>query len=103
VTAEVRDDRPGHQHHQADGSQRHQNRRDVERGGQDQAHRSQDLQGADGLDGADTEVFDPSLPKAASFSLGRASFMAPLARTATASSPAMIHKARFIRVLLVGL
>jgi hypothetical protein len=42
VSAKVRDDRPGRQQHQADGSQRHQNRRDVERGGQDQAHRSQD-------------------------------------------------------------
>src|ERR671917_2406083 len=41
-------------------SQRHQNRRDVDRGGQDQAHRSQDLEGSDGLDGAGAEVFDPS-------------------------------------------
>jgi hypothetical protein len=60
VTAEVRDDRPGHQHRQTDGSQRHQNRRDSERGGQDQAHRSEDFEGADGLDGAGAEVFDPS-------------------------------------------
>jgi hypothetical protein len=49
VTAEVRDDRAEHQQHQTDGGQGHQHRHDVERGGQDQANRSQDLQGADGL------------------------------------------------------
>jgi hypothetical protein len=43
------------------------------------------------------------MPKAASFSLGRVSFRAPLARTATASSPAMIHSAMFMRVLLGGM
>jgi hypothetical protein len=48
--AEVRDDRRGRLRHQADGSQRHQNRRDAERGRQDQAHRRQDLAGADGLE-----------------------------------------------------
>jgi len=46
VTADVRDDRADHQQHQTDCSQRHQNRREVERAGQDQAHRGQDLEGA---------------------------------------------------------
>jgi hypothetical protein len=37
-------------------------------------------------------------PEVASFCLGRVSFMAPLARKTTASSPAMIHRAMFMRV-----
>src|SRR6266542_1447858 len=60
ATADVGDERADHQQHQTDGGQRRQNRRDVERGGQDQAHRSQNLEGADGLDAAGAEVLDPS-------------------------------------------
>jgi hypothetical protein len=60
VTPDACDHRTNHDHHQPQGSQRHQNRRDAERGGQDQTHRSQDLEGSDGLDAAGTEVFDPS-------------------------------------------
>jgi hypothetical protein len=60
VTPDACDHRTNHDHHQTQGSQRHQNRRDVERSGQDQTHRSQDLEGSDGLDAAGTEVFDPS-------------------------------------------
>jgi hypothetical protein len=45
----------------AQGSQRDQNRCDVERGGQDQPYRWYYLQGSDGLDAASTEVFDPFL------------------------------------------
>jgi hypothetical protein len=41
-------------------SQRHQNRRDAERGGHDQAGRSQELEGSDGLEGTGAEVFNLS-------------------------------------------
>jgi hypothetical protein len=41
-------------------SQRHQNRRDAELGGHDQAGRSQELEGSDGLEGTGAEVFNLS-------------------------------------------
>lgn len=100
LTAKVRDRRADHQQHQPDGSERHQNRREIERGRQDQAHRGQDLEDSDGLDAAGPEVFDPSPPgAAANFSLGRISLMTPPARKATASNTAMIHRAVFTGVL----
>src|SRR6266536_1186608 len=60
ATAEARDHRANKQQHRTGSSQRHQNRRDVERGGQDQARRRQELEGSDGLEGTGAEVFDPS-------------------------------------------
>jgi hypothetical protein len=60
VTAEARDHRADKQQPRTGCGKRHQNRRDVERGGQDQARRGQELEGSDGLEGTGAEVFDPS-------------------------------------------
>jgi ubiquinone/menaquinone biosynthesis C-methylase UbiE len=60
VAPDACDHRANHDDHQTEGGKRHQNRCDVERGGQDQAHRSQDFEGSDGLDAAGAEVVDPS-------------------------------------------
>ncbi len=43
VTAELHARRTDHDQHQPDGGQRHQDRRDTEQSGQDQANGAQDL------------------------------------------------------------
>ena len=60
IAAEVRDHRADHQQHHTDGRHWHQNRRDVDCGRQDQAYRSQDLEGSEGLDEADADLSGPS-------------------------------------------
>jgi hypothetical protein len=59
-TTQAHDHRASKQQHRTSSSQRHQNRRDAERGGHDQADRSQELEGSDALEGTGAEVFNPS-------------------------------------------
>jgi hypothetical protein len=80
--------------------QRHQNRRDVERGGQDQAHRAQELKNSDGLEGTGAEVFDPCRGGAhAGHLLLDTNILALLPSKTTANNPATIHSATFMRFL----
>jgi hypothetical protein len=51
ATAETRDHRAHKQQHRTGSGQWHQNRRDAERGGHDQADCSQELDGSDGFEG----------------------------------------------------
>jgi beta-glucanase (GH16 family) len=60
VSAKAREHRADHQQPDSDSSERHQDRRDVERGRQDQARRGDELESSDGLEGTGAEVFDPS-------------------------------------------
>jgi hypothetical protein len=59
ATAEAHDHRASKQQNRTRSGQRHQNRRDVERGGQDQARRAQELKNSDGLEGTGAEVSGP--------------------------------------------
>ena len=109
ATAEAHDHRASKQQYRAGSSQRHQNRRDAERGGHDQADRSQELEGSDGLEGTGAEVFNPSRGGAADTGqllLGTNSFVLLATRKATARIPATIHRARFslrfMRISLTG-
>lgn len=60
VTADAQDDRPRHDQRQPERGQRDQHRRDVQQCGQDQAHRTRDLDRPDGLHRARAEVQHPS-------------------------------------------
>jgi hypothetical protein len=105
ATAEAHDHRADKQQHRTGCSQRHQNRRDVKRGGQDQGRRSQELEGSDRLEGTGAEVSTHlvAAPMPAIFSLGTNS-LALLSRKIAASSPATIHRARFsVRFMRISL
>jgi ABC-type Fe3+/spermidine/putrescine transport system ATPase subunit len=59
AAAQAHRGRAGEQHSDTRGGDGHQDGRDGERGGQDQAGRREQLQDADGAEGAGTEVQDP--------------------------------------------
>ena len=60
VTAERHDRSTDHDQRQTDGRQRHQDRCDVEQGGQDQADGTQDLDCSEDLDEFSAEIQGPS-------------------------------------------
>ena len=98
ATAQAHDHRASKQQHRTGSSQRHQNRRDAERGGHDQAGAARNSRApmalrAPGLKSSTHLEAAPPIP--ASFSLGTNSLVLLATRKATARIPVTIHRARF--------
>src|SRR5436189_1541754 len=77
-----------HQHHHAGRGERREHRRDVKGGGHDEAHRRQQLEGADALDLPLCEVLDPAmLSEASSAAFDWASFITLAIANTAAKTP----------------